>query len=103
LAIACVAYINCENITLERQAADAKLNRSRTGKGKKPFEDYYLCHLRASRGEAGAGEGQGGEHGFRYDVRAHFRRLPDGRLTWVRAHQRGVGHELYRPKVYQVQ
>jgi hypothetical protein len=45
LAIACIAYIHCENITLERQAADAKLNRSRLSKGKKPFDDYYLCRL----------------------------------------------------------
>jgi hypothetical protein len=42
-------------------------------------------------------------HGFRYDVRGHFRRLPDGKLTWVRAHQQGLAHELYKPKVYKAE
>ena len=51
--------------------------------------------------------GPGGEHGYRYDVAGHLRygrhRLADGsyRLTteWVRAHQRGLKHELYIPAV----
>ena len=51
--------------------------------------------------------GAGGEHGYRYDVAGHLRygrhRLADGsyRITveWVRAHQRGLQHELYIPAV----
>lgn len=34
--------------------------------------------------------------------RAHFRRLPDGRLIWARPHQRGLAHELYVPSVRKV-
>lgn len=98
LAIACIAYINCENIMLEKQAVAEKINRKRAREGKRVLEDYYVCRLRPGRREAEAGEGVG--HGFRYDVRGHFRRLPDGKLTWVRAHQRGLAHELYKPKVY---
>lgn len=100
LAIACIAYINCENITLDRQAVAEKINRKRAREGKRVLEDYYVCHLRPGKGEAEDEHEGGSGHGFRYDVRGHFRRLPEGKLTWVRAHQRGLGHELYKPKVY---
>ena len=100
LAIACIAYINCENITLDRQAVAEKINRKRAREGKRVLEDYYVCRLRPGKGEADDEHEGGSGHGFRYDVRGHFRRLPEGKLTWVRAHQRGLGHELYKPKVY---
>jgi hypothetical protein len=103
LAIACIAYINCENITLEVQAVAEKINRKRAREGKRVLEDYYVCRLRPSRGESAEGETLAQTHGFRYDVRGHFRRLPDGKLTWVRAHQRGLAHELYKPKVYKAE
>jgi hypothetical protein len=104
LAIACIAYINCENITLAHQPADAKLNRSRISKGKKPFDDYYLCRLVTRRGQEGGESAEAGHSpGHRFDVRGHFRRLPNGKLTWVRAHQRGLAHELYVPSVRKVE
>ncbi len=102
LAIACIAYINCENIRLERQTVAEKINRKRAREGKRVLEAYYLCRLRPSQGAAAADD-SGAGHSFRYDVRGHFRRLPDGKLTWVRAHQRGLAHELYKPKVYKVE
>ena len=48
-------------------------------------------------------------HGYRYDVRGHMRKgkhkLRDGSyrytVEWVPAHQRGLKHELYIPKVHQ--
>lgn len=48
-------------------------------------------------------------HGYRYDVRGHLRKgkhkLRDGSyrytVEWVPAHQRGLKHELYIPKVHQ--
>jgi hypothetical protein len=52
---------------------------------------------------SGEGEGSGVKHGHRYDVAGHFRRLPDGRLIWVRPHQRGLAHELYVPSVRKVE
>lgn len=104
LAIACIAYINCENIALEHHPADAKVNRSRESKGKKPFDDYYLCRLVTRREqEGGETTGAGSGPGHRFDVRGHFRRLPGGRLTWVRPHQRGLAHELYVPSVRKVE
>ena len=55
--------------------------------------------------------GQGSAHGHRYDVGGHLRfgrhRLTDGsyRITkeWVRAHQRGLRHELYIPAIRRYQ
>lgn len=102
LAIACIAYINCENVMLERSEADAAVNRKRERKGKKPLEPYHLCRIlgvQYERGECGTGAG----HRIRYDVRGHFRRMVGGRLTWVRPHQRGVANEVYVPKVYKAQ
>lgn len=100
-AIACVAYINCENIRLQHQSVLDKVNRKRRRQGKRELEPYYICQLRGvdyEQDEDSAGSGT--SHSFRYDVRGHFRRLPDGRLTWVRPHQRGLTHDLYKPKAY---
>lgn len=103
LACAMVAYINCENITLERQAVDEKINRKRAAKGKRELTPYYTVRLRGVRYENKEGASLPGRHvSFRFDVRGHFRRLEDGGLTWVRAHQRGLRHERYIPKVYEV-
>jgi hypothetical protein len=106
LALALMAYINAENMVLERVAAPEKVNRKRRKHEKAEIEPYYVCRLRGVQYGAGEGEGvsaSGRGVSFRFDVRGHFRQLPDGRLTWVRPHQRGVQHELYRPKVYGVE
>lgn len=103
LACAMVAYINCENITLERQAVDEKINRKRAAKGKRELTPYYTVRLRGVRYESSEEGAVPGRHvSFRFDVRGHFRRLEVGGLTWVRAHQRGLRHERYIPKVYEV-
>lgn len=103
LAVAMVAYINCENIELTRQAVDEKVNRKRAAKGKKPLEAYYVTKIRGVQYDAEGNES--GRHvGFMFPVRGHFRRLDDGRLTWVRAHFRGLAHgeDSQMPKVYTV-
>lgn len=103
-AIALVAYLNCENITLVRQVVDDKVNRKRARTGKQLLEPYYFCQIRDDRPATGVKLRESDiSHSFRYDVRGHFRRLPDGRLTWVRPHQRGLEHAFYRPKAYQVE
>ena len=105
LAIACIGYINCENIYLhkEGEVPDA-VNRKRAKQGKKVLEPYYTCRIRGVQYDSnGEPTGEGAHHGFRYDVRGHFRKLTTGKTTWVRPHQRGLQHELYVPKTYVVE
>jgi len=102
LAVAMVAYINCENITLERQAVEEKINRKRARQGKRILEDFYTCRIAHDRYETAGAPGTGRAVGFRFDVRGHFRRWTDRVVTGVRSHQRGLVHEMYKPKVYEV-
>lgn len=103
LAIACVAYINCENVTLSKVVADPTINAKRKSKGKRQIEDYYICRIRGVQYESDPVDKTDRHVSFRFDVRGHFRRLEDGRMTWVRAHQRGVKNEIYRPKIYKAE
>lgn len=103
LGMLCIAYINSPGIEIEHMEPDATVNRKRAAKGKRELPDYYICRVRHERrATAGEGETTGRHVSFRFDVRGHFRRLADGRTIWVRAHQRGVEHELYKPKTYKV-
>jgi hypothetical protein len=105
LAIACIGYINCENIYLHKEGeVPDKVNRKREREGKKILEPYYVCRIRGVQYDSnGQPTGEGTHHGFRYDVRGHFRKLATGKTTWVRPHQRGLQNELYIPKTYVVE
>jgi hypothetical protein len=104
LAIACIGYINCENIYLHKEGgAPEAVNRKRERQGKKILEPYYVCRIKGVQYDSnGNATGEGTHHGFRYDVRGHFRKLSSGKTTWVRPHQRGIQNELYIPKTYVV-
>lgn len=102
IAAACVQYTNCENVYLHKEGeVSDKVNRKREAKGKSRIEPYYVCRIRGVNYDSVA-TGTGATHSIRYDVRGHFRKLPTGKTTWVRPHQRGVHNELYVPKVYKV-
>jgi hypothetical protein len=103
LASACIQYINCENIYLEKQGeVPEAVNRKRESKGKSRLEPYYVCRIRGVNYDSIA-TGEGSKHSIRYDVRGHFRRMTTGKTIWVRPHQRGLTNELYIPKVYKVE
>lgn len=102
LAMLCLAYLNSPGIEVEKVATPEKVNRKRRREGKRVLEDYYVCRLAKGRSRASDGEPTGRHMAFRFDVAGYFRRAPDGRVVWVRAHQRGLKNELYRPKVYRV-
>ena len=103
LSIACIGYINCENIYLHREGEIAEsVNAKRERNGKSRLEPYYVCRIRGVQYDKADPTGAGSPHGIRYDVRGHFRRLTTGKTTWVRPHQRGLANELYVPKVYLV-
>ena len=104
LAIACIGYINCENVYLHKEGGvHPKVNEKRERKGKSRLEPYYVCRIRGVQYDSnGYEKGAGVKHGIRYDVRGHFRRLETGKTIWVRPHQRGLQNELYVPKTYVV-
>jgi hypothetical protein len=104
LAIACIGYINCENVYLHKEGEVSEaINAKRERKGKSRLEPYYVCRIRGVQYDSqGYEKGTGVKHGIRYDVRGHFRHLATGKTTWVRAHQRGLQNELYVPKTYLV-
>lgn len=104
LAAACVAYINCENIYLQKEGEVSEaINAKRQRKGKSKLEPYYVCRIRGVQYDSnGYEKGAGIKHGIRYDVRGHFRHLDTGKTIWVRPHQRGLQNELYVPKTYVV-
>lgn len=104
LANACIGYINCDNIYLAQDGiVPDKVNRKRAKQGKTILEPYYVCRIRGVQYDSnGEPTGEGTHHGFRYDVRGHFRKLTSGKTTWVRPHQRGLQNELYIPKTYVV-
>ena len=103
LAVACIGYINCENVYLHEEGkVPDKVNRKREAKGKSRLEPYYTCRIRGVNYDSVA-TGTCVAHSIRYDVRGHFRKLTTGKTTWVRPHQRGVHNELYVPKTYKVE
>lgn len=102
LGMLCLAYLNSPGIELEKVETPEKVNRKRAREGKRVLDDYYICRLAKGRRTAAEGEPTGKHVSFRFDVAGHFRRGPDGRVIWIRSHQRGLANELYRPKVYRV-
>jgi hypothetical protein len=103
LAVACVAYMTCINLTLEKHAPPEKVQKRRAKDGKPPLLPYYTVEVAPAYREKGETGDGSAKHGFRYDVAGHFRRLSAGRLIWVRPHQRGLAHELYVPSVRKVE
>ena len=105
LAMLCLAYIDTPGMEIERVYTPDAVNRKRESKGKRRLEDYYVCRWNRDRVRYTAGQPGESERtvSFRFDVTGHFRRLADGRVIWIRPHQRGLEHERYVPKVYRVE
>jgi hypothetical protein len=106
MAIHVMNYLTSPTIVLERRQHDAALQRARQKRGRTPLPDWYEIRYAKSRHESGGGGGVGAKHGFRYDVRGHFAHFKKGKLAgrviWIPAHQRGITHETYRPKIYRI-
>lgn len=104
LAMLLLAYIDTPGMQIEHVQTPERVNRKRERDGKRVLPDYYVCRWNAPKRTTGGtiATGTGSHHSFRYDVAGHFRRLPDGKTIWIRAHQRGLEHETYKPKVYRV-
>lgn len=99
MALAICAYIGAVNHELTLQEAPAAIQKRRQRENRPSPPPYYTVTIRPQYRRAGehADGSTGSKHGYMYDVRGHFRRLPDGRLIWIRPHMRGLANELYIP------
>jgi hypothetical protein len=99
-----LGFLHCHNVELDKREIEPGVNAKRERKGKSPLLPYYECIIdgMSTLGPASGGKGSGPS--FRFDVRGHIRRIPTeedpNRTTWVRPHQRGLKHALYKPKTY---
>ena len=111
LGMLVLAYLNSPVVEVKHVASDPQLtsvNAKRARKGKKtlPNADYYITYIRKERapGDEDAPVGRGRHISYLFPVRGHFRHLPNARLTWVRAHFRGLEHDQdpERQRIYRV-
>lgn len=103
-----VNFLSSPSVKLAPAQVDAALQKARIRRGKEPLPGWYeityrkVCHDYTP----GPTTSKALEHGFRYDVRGHFKRFEHGRMTgrviWCPPHQRGLKHDLYKPKTYRV-
>lgn len=80
--------VNCVNVGLASLPAEEKLNAKRIRSGKLPLYEYKVLDLPEPKATSGAGGSrlEGQRNAPRTHLRrGHPRRLPDGRLTFVRA------------------
>lgn|SRR5262245_19046452 len=103
LALLCLAYLHSPNTQVSHIVPDKQVNQKRVAKGKRTLPDYYICHThRAHVVIEKTSSHSSRAVSFRFDVQGHFRHLPTGKTVWVKAHQRGLAHDLYKPKIYHV-
>ena len=100
--------VNCVNVRQEEVEPSAALNKKRVKNGKLPFFSYKVLQLPAEPAartrKTAPSEGQGDRNGPRMHLRrGHPRRLPTGKLTYVRAAIVGSSQNGLVEKAYQIQ
>jgi len=101
-----VNFLSSPSVKLVRCEPDVALQKARQKRGKEPLPGWYEITYRKVCGDytKGTVSQKLWEHSFRYDVRGHFKRFDKGRMAgrvlWCPPHQRGLKHDLYKPKVY---
>lgn len=106
-----VNFLSSPSIKLVAQEHDAALQKARRSRGLPPkpgwYEITYRKHIHDYSPDKISTKVPAWKHGYRYDVRGHFKRFERGRMSgrviWCPPHQRGVANELYRPKGYRVE
>lgn len=93
--------VNCDNVKPERIPAPEKLNKKRIANGREPFDSCYILTIPSSPGDTH--EALHGTHASpRLHLRrGHLRRLPSGKVIWVRHcmvgnPDKGVVEKIYR-------
>jgi hypothetical protein len=78
--------LSCRNVSPERHAAPAALNKARIRKGGVPLKDFHILKVEgAAGGEGGPGAGAGRRGHLRRGHIRQLRYLGEGRMTWVNA------------------
>lgn len=108
-AVHTINFLTSPTVELVPFSPDAALQKARARRGKPPLPGWYEIQWRKRTREYNEERRTGEkawEHSFRYDVRGHpmtFRRgRLAGRVIWCPPHQRGLKHELFKPKTYRV-
>ena len=86
MVVQACAVLNCANVIETELQPPAKLNKNRRARGKAPFFTYKVLSVDASPSQQGRREQGGGTHASprMHLRRGHLRRIPEGRMVWVR-------------------
>lgn len=104
LAFMCIAYMTSPRIEVERVRVDPKTNRRRVANGKRELHDYHVVKYKPSTAQDAKSNGSSGRSvSFRFGVIGHLRHYANGKIVVIPPHERGVKHEIYKPKVYKVE
>lgn len=104
-----INFLNTPHVKLVERFPNPALQKARQKSGKTPLPGWYEIIWRHNNKDYSKGKisMRGIKHGFRYDVRAHQKLFTKGRMAgrviWCPAHQRGLRHDLYKPKVYRIE
>lgn len=108
-AIHLINFLSSPSVKLVHNEPPKELQRARQRRGQEPLPGWYEITYRKHVQEYTKSKmsTKKWEHSFRYDVRGHFKRFERGpmagRVIWCPPHQRGLKHELYRPKGYRTE
>jgi hypothetical protein len=105
-AVHLINFLSSPSIKMVSAQPSEKLQKARKKRGKTPLPGWYEITYRKVIKDYTKDKvsEKRWEHSFRYDVRGHFKRFNVGRMVgrvvWCPPHQRGLKHELYKPKTY---
>lgn len=108
-AVHTINFLSSPSVKLVATAPAPGLVKARQRSGKPPIPGWYEITYRRhvqeySKGKIATGGFKQWEHSYRYDVHGHFKRFTRGRMAgrvlWCPPHQRGLKHDLYKPKGY---
>jgi len=89
LALYLVLYLGSVAPPVRHVTQSKRANAKRRRRGKRELSDYHVIDLPSPRSDAPAAAAGGRAPARFHAVRAHPRRLTDGRHVWVRPHYRG--------------
>lgn len=105
-----INFLSSPSVKLVPAEPAVALQKARLKKGKEPLPGWYEITYRKHVNDytpSKISTVPQWHHGFRYDVRGHFKRFTRGpmmgRVIWCPPHQRGLMNTLYKPKTYRTE